>query len=70
MLLEQRAPLTLGHPTPDAELDTVVQCISTTLQHHRAVPADDRRFALRGPPHKQLVRIGGPAQRLGNPGDP
>ncbi len=48
MLLEQGPALTLRHPAPDAELDPVVECIGTTFGDDRAVPADDRRFALRG----------------------
>jgi hypothetical protein len=46
VLLEQGATLTLGHPTPDTELDAVVQCVGPAFQDHRAVPADDRGFAL------------------------
>ena len=48
MLLEQRASLTFGHATPDAELDPVVQGIGTALRDHRAVPTDHRGFALGG----------------------
>ena len=52
MLLEQRATLPFGHPAPNPELDAVVECIGAALGDHRAVPADDCRFALRGPPHE------------------
>jgi hypothetical protein len=61
VLLEQRPTLTFGHPTPDAELDTVVQRVSAALQHHWAMPADDRGLALCRPPDKQLIRVSGPA---------
>lgn len=59
MLLEQRASLTFGHATPDAELDPVVQGIGATLRDHRAVPADHRGFALGGAADEQLIRISG-----------
>jgi hypothetical protein len=48
VLLEKRAALAFGHPAPDAELDAVVERIGATLEDHRAVPADHRRFSLRG----------------------
>src|SRR6202020_825931 len=70
VLLEQRPPLTFGHPTPNTELDTVVQRVSAALQHDRTVPADDRSLTLCRPPDKQFVGVSGPAQRLGNPRDP
>ena len=59
MLLEQRASLTFGHATPDAELDPVVQGIGTALRDHRAVPTDHRGFALGGAADEQLIRISG-----------
>ncbi len=69
MLLEQCPALTLRHPAPDAELDPVVERVGTTFGDDRAVPADDRGFALRGTPHEQLVGIGRSTQRFGDPGD-
>ena len=59
MLLEQRASLTFGHATPDAEPDPVVQGIGTALRDHRAVPTDHRGFALGGAADEQLIRISG-----------
>ena len=59
MLLEQRAALSLGNATPDAELDPVVQGIGTALRDHRAVPTDHRGFALGGAADEQLIRISG-----------
>ncbi len=59
MLLEQRAALSFGHATPDAELDPVVQGIGTALRDHRAVPTDHRGFALGGAADEQLIRISG-----------
>ena len=59
MLLEQRAALSFGHATPDAELDPVVQGIGTALRDHRAVPTDHRGFALGGSADEQLIRISG-----------
>jgi hypothetical protein len=69
VLLEQGAALAFGHTAPHAELDSVVERIGATFQDHRAVPADDGGFALRGPPHEQFVWIGLAAPGLGDPGD-
>lgn len=70
MLLEQRAALSFGHATPDAELNPVVQGIGTTLRDHRAVPTDHRGLALSRATDKQLIRISGATQALGYPRDP
>jgi len=70
MLLEQGAALTLGHPAPHAEFDTVVQGVGTTLGDDRTVATNHGCFALRGSANEQLVGIRSTAQRLGNPGDP
>ena len=69
VLLEQGTALAFGHAAPDAELDSVVERIGATFQDHRAVPADDGCFALRGPAHEQFVWIGLAAPGLGYPGD-
>ena len=69
MLLEQSATLAFGHPAPDTELHAVVEGIGTTFQDHRAVPADDGGFALRGTSDEQFVWIGLAAPSLGYPGD-
>ena len=69
MLLEQRTPLTLGHPAPDPELDTVVECVCSALHEYRAVPTDSRRFALRRTSNEELVWIRPLAPRLRNPSD-
>ena len=70
MLLEQGTSLTFGHPTPDAELDPIVQGIGAALRDDRAVPADHRSFALGGATDEQLIRIGRTTQSLGYPRDP
>jgi hypothetical protein len=67
VLLEQRAALTLGHPTPDAELDAIVERIRATLQDHRAVSADHGGFALGGSADEQLIGVGLSTSGLGNP---
>ncbi len=67
VLLEQRAALTLGHPTPDTELDAVVEGVGPALRDHRAVPADDCGFALGRAADEQFVGVGLPATSLGNP---
>jgi hypothetical protein len=69
VLLEQGATLAFGHAAPDAEFDAVVEGVGATFQDHRAVPADDGGFALRGTPHEQFVWIGLAAPGLGYPGD-
>ena len=48
MLLEQRAPLTFGHPTPDAELHAVVERVRAALEDDRAVTTNHCGLALRG----------------------
>ena len=69
MLLEQRPALTLGHSTPDAELDPIVQSVGATLGDHRAVPADHGGFALSGAADEQLVRVRLATPGLRNPGN-
>ena len=64
MLLEQCAPLPFGHPTPDAELDPVVQRVGAALRDDRTVPADDGRLALRGPADEEFVGVSGTTARL------
>lgn len=67
VLFEQRATLPLGHASPDAELDAVVQGIGAAFGDHGAMAADDRGFALRGAAHEQFVRIGLATPGLRNP---
>jgi hypothetical protein len=69
MLLEQGAPLTLGHTTPHTELDPVVEGIGATFRDHRAVPTDHCGLALGGPANEQFVRVCTPATSLGYPRD-
>jgi hypothetical protein len=57
VLLEQGAALTLGHASPHAELHPIVEGVGTAFQDYRAMPADDRGFALRGPAYKELVGV-------------
>jgi hypothetical protein len=70
VLLEQSAPLTLGHTAPDAELDPVVQRVGAALEDHRTMPADHCGFVLRGAANEQLIWIGGATTGLGYPGYP
>jgi hypothetical protein len=48
MLLEKGAALTLGHTTPHAEFDAIVERVGTAFHDDGAVPADDGGFALGG----------------------
>jgi len=70
MLLEQCAPLALGHPAPDAELDLVVQRVRATFGDDGAMAADDCGLALGGSTHEKLIGVCLPAARLRNPRDP
>lgn len=70
MLLQKCAALTLGHATPHAELDTIVEGISTTLSHYRAMPANNSGLPLCGAPNEQFVGISLSAQRFRYPCDP
>lgn len=70
MLLEQCTALTLGHPTPDAELHAVVEGVRAALQDDRTVTANHCGLALCGAADEQLVRVGLPAAGLGDPRDP
>lgn len=70
MLLEQSAPLTFGHPTPDTEFDAIIKSIGTTFQDHRAVSADNGGLALGGTTDEQLIGISLSASSLGHPGNP
>lgn len=58
MLLQQGTALTLGHATPNSELDPIIECISSALSHHGAMPANNRGLALRSTPNEQFVGIG------------
>lgn len=69
MLLEKSAALTLGHPSPDTELDAIVEGVRAALKHHGAVSADDCGLALRGAAHEQFIGIDLAASCPGNPGD-
>jgi len=61
VLLEQGPALPLGHPSPNAELNLVVQRVCPAFLHYRAVTADDCRLALGGAPNEQFVWVSGPA---------
>ena len=69
MLLEQCATLAFGHAAPNPEFHAVVEGVGATFQDDRAVPADHRGFALRGPPDKKFVWICLTAPCLGYPSD-
>lgn len=70
MLPQQRATLTLGHATPDAELNPVVEGVGTAFQLDRAVPADRRGLALSRSANEQVVRVSSSAPSLGHPHQP
>ena len=55
---QERTPLPLGHPTPDTELDSVVERIRKALRANRATPADQLGAILRRALDEQLVRVG------------
>src|SRR5882724_8150480 len=61
VLFEQCPALALGHATPDAILDLVVERVRRALLHYGAVTADGRGLALCGPAHKEFVGISGRA---------
>ncbi len=67
MLAQQRPTLAFGHPSPDSELDTIVEGIRAAFELNRAMPTDRCRLTLRCPPHEQLVRIYFPASGPGHP---
>ena len=69
VLLEQGPALPLGHPAPDAELDSVVQGVRAALGDDGTVPANHGGLALGRAADEQLVRVGGSTARLGYPGD-
>src|SRR5260370_79008 len=54
---QERTPLPLGHPTPDTELDSVVERIRKALRANRAAPADQLGAILRRALDEQLVRV-------------
>src|SRR5699024_6683501 len=45
---QQRSPLALRHPTPDAELDAIVEGVGKALGADGTATADDLRLVLRG----------------------
>src|SRR5699024_11811962 len=57
ILFEQGPALPLRHPAPHPELDTVVECVGQAFVHHRAVPADRGRLALRGATYEPLLPV-------------
>ena len=64
---QQRAPLALGHATPDTELDAVVERVGQALVPHRAATADSLRDVLLGALHEQRVRVSVLACRQSRP---
>ena len=69
VLLDQSAPLTLGHAAPDTELDPVVQSVGSALHQNGAVTADGGGLALRRTANEELVGVHTPAPRLRDPRD-
>jgi hypothetical protein len=57
MRREQCPALPFRHPTPDAEFDSIVECVRTAFHQHRAVPAEGGGFALRGACDEELIRV-------------
>src|SRR5688500_15946751 len=57
MPAQQCAPLPLGHASPDAELDPVVQSVGQALVADRAAAADPLRHVLLGALYEQRVRV-------------
>ena len=64
---EQRPALALGHATPDAELDAVVQRIGQALGADSAAAADQLGPVLRRALNEELVRISSLARGAGGP---
>lgn len=57
MRLEQCSTLSLGHPTPHPELDTMIERVRTALDQHRAIPTHRRSLTLRCPADEKFIRI-------------
>lgn len=67
-MLEQHGPaLTLGHSTPDAELDAVVEGVGEALGDDRAPLADHFGVLLGRPPHEQGVGVDAHAPPFARP---
>ena len=64
---QQGAPFTLGHPAPDAELDTVVEGVGEALGDDRALLTDDLGVLLRGSAHEEGVGVVADATALTRP---
>jgi hypothetical protein len=64
VLLEQCAALPFGHPTPDAELNAVIQRVRAAFHDDRTVPTNHCRFALRGAADEELIGVSGATARL------
>ena len=65
--LEEGPALALGHPTPDAPLDLVLQGLSEALGLHRAPGAHLLGLVLLGSTHEQLVGLAHTASSLACP---
>jgi hypothetical protein len=67
MLSDQLATLTLGHPTPDAELDLVVEGVGEALRGDSTLSADDGRSFLGRSGYEEFVGISSATPRLRDP---
>jgi hypothetical protein len=54
---EQCAPLSLGHPAPDAELNPVVECLDEALGTYATPNTDDFRLILSRTPNEERISI-------------
>jgi hypothetical protein len=64
VLLEECTALPLGHPTPNAELNAVIQGICAAFDDDRTVPTDHGRFALCGAADEKFIGISGATASL------
>ena len=64
---ERCATLALSQPSPHSELDSVIQCVGTTIKQDWTVLADLSCFPLGGPLHKESVWVAFAAASLSNP---
>ncbi len=65
--LQEGPALALGHPTPDAPLDLVLEGLGQALGLHRAPGAELLGLVLLGSTHEQLVGLAEHGKQLGLP---
>src|SRR5690606_17238102 len=64
---QQRTTLACGHPSPDAEIDAVVQRLGQTFSAYRTAHTHQLGPVLLGSAHEQTIRIGVAARRMNAP---